>query len=83
MTETLDQDVDALRELISGAWRQLADPSATVLDRREVRNSMKEAEIALRAVLKRIADSERARGDAHALVWNVRNLDFRILRLEA
>jgi hypothetical protein len=55
MSETLDQDVAALTAWLRGAWRYLADPSLTPFDRREIRNCMKEAEVALSAGLKRIA----------------------------
>jgi len=83
MTEDLDRDVDALREWISGAWRQLADSSLTVFDRREVRNTMKEAEIALRIALKRMEQRRRTQRQAHISVSDVRSIDFRILQLEA
>lgn len=59
MAETLDQDIYALKEWFGGAWRQLADPLLTSYDRREIRNYMKDAEIALGAGLKRIAARER------------------------
>lgn len=38
MAETLDEDVHALKEWLRGTWRQLADPSLTSFDRREIRN---------------------------------------------
>jgi hypothetical protein len=64
MQTTLDDDVRALSEWLHGAWRYLSDPPLTSFDRRETRNYMKEAELALRAGLKRIADRERARREA-------------------
>jgi hypothetical protein len=83
VTETLDRDVLALKGWVRSAWRQLADPSLTPFDRREIRNYMKEAEIALRAGIKRIADGEKAQRDAERAVSGRRRLDFRILRLDA
>ena len=83
MTEALDRNVDALNGFISGAWRRLADSSLTTFDRRELRNSMKEAEVALKAALERIAEGQRARRHANSLIPDARIPDFRILRLEA
>jgi len=83
MAETLDEDVQALKEWFRGAWRRLADPSLTSFDRREIRNYMKEAEIALNAGLKRITSRERTRREAETVVLRGRNLDFRILKLDA
>jgi hypothetical protein len=81
MSEALDQDVAALTAWLRGAWRYLADPSFTPFDRREIRNCMKEAEVALSAGLKRIAHRETARRGAERLVFGGRRLDFRILKL--
>ena len=83
MAETLEEDLSALSGWIRGAWRNLADPSLTSFDRRELRNYMKDAEIALHAGLKRISDRETARREAERAVSSVRRLDFRILRLDA
>ncbi len=83
MTERLDEDVLALSGWIRGAWRCLADPSLTSFDRREIRNYMKDAEIALHAGLKQISERERARREAERVVSGERQLDFRILRLDA
>jgi hypothetical protein len=83
MTTTLDEDVLALSGWIRGAWRQLADPSLTSFDRREIRNYMKDAEIALHAGHKRISERERARREAEQVVVSRHRLDFRILRLDA
>jgi len=83
MAQTLDEDVLALNGWIRGAWRSLADPSLTSYDRREIRNYMKDAEIALHAGLKQISDRERARREAERVVTSSRRLDFRILMLDA
>ena len=82
MAATLDDDLRALSEWMRGAWRRLADPSLTSFDRRETRNCMNEAEIALRAGLKRMADREEARREAERVVLAGRRLDFRILKLD-
>jgi hypothetical protein len=81
VAETLDQDIYALKEWFGGAWRQLADPLLTSYDRREIRNYMKDAEIALGAGLKRIAARERDRREAEMVVTAGRRLDFRIIAL--
>ncbi len=44
---------------------------------------MKEAELALQAGLKRIADRERARREAEKVTLEGRRLEFRILKLNA
>lgn len=82
MAEILDRDVRALKQWVREAWRHLADPSLTSFDRREYRNYLTDAEIALRAGLKRIADRERARREAERVVSGPRRLDFRILKLD-
>src|SRR5438552_2413548 len=61
MAETLNQDVTNLTKWLRGAWRYLADPSLTSFDRCEIRNCMKDAEVALAAGLRRMADREKAR----------------------
>ena len=82
MADILDRDVEALGEWLRGAWLRLADPSLTPFDRREIRNYMKDAEIALSAGLKRITDRESARRNAERVVSGSRRLDFRILKLD-
>ena len=62
-------------------WRQLADASLTPFDRREIRNYMKDTEIALGAGIKRMADKEIRREAETAKVAKKR-LDFRIIRLD-
>ena len=81
MASTLDEDVRALKAGIRGAWRRLADPALTSFDRRETRNFMKEAELALSAGLKRIADRERSRRQVET-ANSTKRLDFRIIQLD-
>jgi hypothetical protein len=81
MASTLNEDVHALKAEIRGAWRRLADPALTSFDRRETRNYMKAAELALSAGLKRIADREQSRW-AVDTASRARRLDFRIIQLD-
>jgi hypothetical protein len=83
MADTLDEDLLALKEWLSGAWRRLSDPSLTSFERRELRNYMKQADDALRAGLKRIVDRSRAHREADKAAPATRRLDFRIIKLEA
>lgn len=83
MADTLDDDLLALREWLSGAWRRLSDPSLTSFERRELRNYMKQADDALRAGLKRIVDRSRARREAEKVAPAARRVDFRIIKLDA
>jgi len=81
MASTLDEDVRALKEGIRAAWRRLADPALTSFDRRETRNYMKEAELALSAGLKHIAERARSRREIETANF-AKRLDFRIIRLD-
>jgi hypothetical protein len=79
MGDALEQDVQALREWLRGAWRQLAQPSMTRFDRQELRNYMREAETALRKGFGKLAEEERIKLE----VYNVGSStvpDFSILR---
>jgi hypothetical protein len=54
MSDTLDQDVQALQEWLGQAWRYLAQPSFTRFQRQEMRNQMRLADAKLRAGLQKI-----------------------------
>jgi hypothetical protein len=82
LAATLDEDIRDLKQWMHGAWRHLADPALTSFDRREIRNYMKEAELALAAGLKRLADREQARRDAEVASNIKKRPDFRILQLD-
>ena len=82
MADTLDQDVQALKEWQASAWRFLADPSSTRFERQELRNYMKEADAALRAGLQRIAARETARKDRYGNYSWAELPDFRVLNIE-
>jgi hypothetical protein len=82
MADSLNQDVESLRAWLRGAWLYLADHSLTSFDRREIRNYMKDAEIALGAGLRRIAERERVRREQERVALGTRRPDFRILKLD-
>jgi hypothetical protein len=83
MTEDLDQDLQALKQWLRKAWSSLSDASLVPFERRELRNYMREAEIALGTGLKRVEQRERARREAEKVLTVRRHLDFRIIRLDA
>ena len=59
VADSLDQDLQALKQWLASAWCYLAEPSITSYERRELRNYMKEANTALRTGLQRVAARER------------------------
>jgi len=69
MSDSLDQDVQALKEWLGQAWRYLAQPSLTRFQRQEMRNQMKLADAKLRAGLEKIASRDKliltGHGDAN------------------
>ncbi len=81
MGDVLEQDVQALKEWLRSAWRQLAQPSMTRFDRRELRNCMREAEAALRTGFEKLAEKERVRLEVYNTASSTLPVpDFRILR---
>ena len=58
-SDDLSRDIHALKELQRVAWSQLADPSLTTFDRREIRNRIRHSEADLRAYLKMKSERER------------------------
>ena len=83
MASSLDEDVRNLKLWISGAWRCLADPRLTAFDRREMRNTMIDAERALAVALRGITKRERARRDTERASIGKKRLYFRIIQLQA
>ena len=81
MADTLDQDVQALKEWLRRAWRYLADPSMTRFGRRELRNYMREAEAALRSGLQQSAARDQARREAYGNFSLDQSSDFRVLNV--
>jgi hypothetical protein len=82
MTEpdVLSRDIDALKALQRDAWRDLASPSLTTFDRREIRNRVRQSQLELRGYLN--VRSERLRfrpRPAEVVSDSLANIDFRIL----
>lgn len=83
MGDSLDQDVQALKEWLRSAWRYLAEPSITRFERQELRNYMKEADAALRAGLEKIAARDKARKEGYeAPHRRLARSDFHILNFK-
>jgi hypothetical protein len=81
MADTLDQDVRALKEWLTQAWRYLAESSLTRFERQELRNHIKKADAALRTGLEKLAARDRISRERYATAQSVRLLpDFRILK---
>jgi len=52
MTEPeIHKQIATLQRWLAGAWRRLGDPALTQFDKRELRNQMKQADLALRQCL--------------------------------
>jgi hypothetical protein len=83
MIDSVNSDVQSLKEWLRGAWRQLANPNLTRFEQRELRYYMREVERALRAGLKQIADREMARGEARTETAARQRPNFRLLQLNA
>ena len=81
MGDALEQDVQALKDWLRGAWHQLAQPSMTRFDRQELRNYMKEAEIALRKGFGKLVAEERVKLEVYNTGSStLTRPDLRILR---
>jgi hypothetical protein len=83
MSDNLDHDVRVLREWLRRAWQFLADPSSTRFERREIRNSMREAEVAVRAGSKAFPTVRRQLRGAERASISGRRLDFRVIKVDA
>ena len=74
MTEReMQQHIATLQRWLSGAWRRLGDPALTPFDKRELRNQMKQTDLALRqcfALLseRKSAQRTQAKADVRAFV---------------
>lgn len=65
MTEPeIQQHIATLQRWLSGAWHRLGDPALTVFDKRELRNQMKQADVALRRCLALSVELKSARKGA-------------------
>ena len=62
MTEPdIQNQIATLQGWLAGAWRRLGDPSLTAFDKRELRNQMKQADVALRRCLALSVELKSAR----------------------
>ena len=75
VADTLDQDLQALKQWLESAWRYLAEPSITSYERRELRNYMKEADTALRTGLQK---RRQRKGAERAMMPLTGGCSFRI-----
>lgn len=82
MTEpdVLSREIDALKAVQRNAWRQLASPSLTVFDRREIRNRIRQSELDLRDHLAVRTERLRFRPrPAEVTGDSLANINFRLL----
>ncbi len=78
--DDLGREINALKELQREAWRELASPSLTIFDRREIRNRVKDSEVELRTYLKMMSERLRFRPrPAEEVGDSLANIDFRLL----
>ena len=82
MTEpdVLSRDIDALKALQREAWRELAGPSLTTFDRREIRNRIRQSEVELRTYLTMMSERLCFRPRPVEVVRDsLASLEFRLL----
>jgi hypothetical protein len=80
MTEpdVLSRDIDALKALQRDAWRDLASPSLTTFDRREIRNRIRQSQLELRGYLNMRSERLRFRPQpAEVVSDSLANINFR------
>ena len=81
MTEpdVLSRDIDALMAEQRNAWRELASPTLTTFDRREIRNRIRQGEIELRDCLKTRTERFRFRPQlVEAGIDSLADINFRL-----
>jgi hypothetical protein len=61
MADTLERDVQALKEWLRQAWSYLGHPSLTRFERQEIRNQIKQTDAELKKCLQIIAAQAQAR----------------------
>jgi hypothetical protein len=82
MTEanTLSRKIDELKKWQTVAWRRIADPLLTPFERREIRNHIKESDLALRYYLTMMSERLRFHPRPFANVGNsLAKLEFRLI----
>ena len=61
MTEPeIQQHIATLQRWLARAWRRLGDPAMTPFDKRELRNQMKQTDLALRQCLALLSEQKSA-----------------------
>ncbi len=82
MADTLERDVQALKEWLRQAWKYLGHPALTRFERQEIRNQIKQTDAELKKCLQLIAAQNQARrGTLPPPVRNAQRPDFRIFDL--
>lgn len=83
MADTLERDVQALKEWLRQAWNYLGHASLTRFERQEIRNQIKQTDAELRKCLQKIAaqNQARQRTPPPAPVQTAARPDFRILNI--
>jgi hypothetical protein len=78
--DLLSRDIEVLKERQRGAWRELASPTLTIFDRREIRNQIRQSEVELRSQLTTMSERLRFRPRPVEVVGDsLANLQFRLL----
>ena len=82
MADTLERDVQALKEWLRQAWSYLAHPSLTRFERQEIRNQIKQTDAELKKCLQIIAAKAQARRGTPPLpAQTAPRPDFRIFNI--
>ena len=80
MTEPeIQNHIATLQRWLAGAWRRLGDPALTLFDKRELRNQMKQADLALRqclALSSELESSKTTKGGADSRKFEKPDLRF-------
>ena len=79
--EALAHEIEALTAIQRNAWRELAGPTLTTFDRREIRNRIRQAEVDLRHFLGIRAERLRSRRrPVEPVTDSLARLEFRFFR---
>jgi hypothetical protein len=75
----IQNQIATLQRWLAAAWRRLADPALTAFDKRELRNQMKQADLALRqclALASELKSAQQTKGKADARTFTKPGLRF-------
>jgi hypothetical protein len=73
----IQNQIATLQRWLAAAWRRLGDPALTPFDKRELRNQMKQADLALRlALASELKSAQRTKGKADARTFVKPGLRF-------